>query len=252
MARYLTSKRRHGSKGCSVVHCLGSFILWRFILIQNPISFFGTSSLSGCCGVRSLFVFFLKRLACLNPGCSFLFSFRYWRTAFARRFCRQAVRTSFMEDRRCFSKAQTLTTCLLLVLLLAAGTQIPSHTAVSKIELNESWSANNNTEFDFSEVARSGSNHVRYGMSFSWWTNYRNEQPFKNEDLSKLELGSDFWNRLDRDIALARKYNLWVILNLFTTPANCYEGYSATCSLWNNAWEKSQLKASSDPSHTCW
>jgi hypothetical protein len=81
-------------------------------------------------------------------------------------------------------------------------------------------------DFDYSELARAGGNHARFGLSFNWWQQYK----------------TVFYQKLDQNIALAKKYNLWLILNMFTTPGDCYEGYSNSCGFWSSTTEQDQLQ----------
>jgi hypothetical protein len=81
-------------------------------------------------------------------------------------------------------------------------------------------------ESDYAEVAKQGGNHVRLGISYSWYA--------KNKTL--------FFQKMDEQVSFARKHNIWLTFNMFTTPGNCYEGYSNICGFWNNPPEHTQLK----------
>lgn len=85
----------------------------------------------------------------------------------------------------------------------------------------------NNTEEDYRVAKSLGMNHIRYGLSFSWYKNNRTE----------------FFQKLDQHIGYAQANGLWFILNMFTTPGNCYEGYSNICGFWDSASEQAELKA---------
>lgn len=85
----------------------------------------------------------------------------------------------------------------------------------------------NNTEEDYRIAKSLGMNHIRYGLSFSWYKNNRTE----------------FFQKLDQHIAYAQANGLWFVLNMFTTPGNCYEGYSNICGIWDSATEQAELKA---------
>jgi hypothetical protein len=64
-----------------------------------------------------------------------------------------------------------------------------------------------------------GGNHVRWGMSFNWYKEDRN----------------NFFQVLDQHIGWARKHNLWLVLLLFTFPDDCYEGYTYECPYWHDS-----------------
>lgn len=83
------------------------------------------------------------------------------------------------------------------------------------------------TEADYQKLAELGGNHVRFGMSFSWWR----------------ENKTRFYEVMNQHIAWAKKHRLWLVLNLFTTPGDCYEGYSEHCGLWTSSAEQQQLQA---------
>ncbi|MBP9699738.1 cellulase family glycosylhydrolase [Candidatus Woesebacteria bacterium] len=85
----------------------------------------------------------------------------------------------------------------------------------------------NNTEEDYRVAKSLGINHIRYGLSFNWYKNNRTE----------------FFQKLDQHIGYAQANGLWFILNMFTTPGNCYEGYSNICGFWDSASEQAELKA---------
>lgn len=82
------------------------------------------------------------------------------------------------------------------------------------------------TEADYAQLKADGGNHARLGLSFNWYQN----SP------------TAFFAMLDQHIAWAREHNVWLILNMFTTPGNCYEGYSTSCGIWNSASEQQELK----------
>jgi len=82
-------------------------------------------------------------------------------------------------------------------------------------------------ESDYQKIRQQGANHVRFGLSFNWYT-----------DNSE----SEFFSILDQHVAWAKQNGLWVVFNMFTTPGNCYEGYSETCSVfWNNSDKQNEL-----------
>ncbi len=85
----------------------------------------------------------------------------------------------------------------------------------------------NNTEEDYRVAKSLGMNHIRYGLSFNWYKNNRTE----------------FFQKLDQHIGYAQANGLWFVLNMFTTPGNCYEGYSNICGFWDSASEQAELKA---------
>lgn len=82
------------------------------------------------------------------------------------------------------------------------------------------------TEADYTQLKADGGNHVRFGLSFNW---YQNDP-------------TAFFQMVDQHIAWAREHNLWLVLNMFTTPGNCYEGYSTSCGIWNSPSEQQELK----------
>jgi LPXTG-motif cell wall-anchored protein len=82
------------------------------------------------------------------------------------------------------------------------------------------------TEIDYQRVSAAGANHIRFGMSFNW---YQDNQ-------------SQFFQVLDQHIAWAKSHDLWIILNLFTTPGDCYEGYSEVCDIWVDTNEQTELQ----------
>jgi hypothetical protein len=77
----------------------------------------------------------------------------------------------------------------------------------------------NFSEADYERLSAMGGNHVRWGMSFNWYKDNRN----------------NFFQVLDQHIAWARKNNLWLVLLLFTFPDDCYEGYTYQCPYWHDA-----------------
>jgi hypothetical protein len=93
------------------------------------------------------------------------------------------------------------------------------------------WSSNSNindiymTEADYQKMAALGGNHFRFGLSFSWWRDTRTQ----------------FYQMLDQQVAWAKQYHVWLVPVLFTTPADCYEGYTQYCTIWSSSTEQQQL-----------
>jgi hypothetical protein len=85
----------------------------------------------------------------------------------------------------------------------------------------------NHIEQDYQKLAELGGNTARFGLSFNWY----------RENKTK------FYQVMDQHVAWAHKYGIWIIFNMFTTPGDCYEGYSEYCNIWTNTTEKNQLKA---------
>lgn len=83
------------------------------------------------------------------------------------------------------------------------------------------------TNADYALVASHGANHVRLGLSFSW---YQNQQ-------------ADFWTRMDQQVGYARANGIFLVFNMFTTPGNCYEGYGNHCPFWGQVGEQNALRA---------
>lgn len=83
------------------------------------------------------------------------------------------------------------------------------------------------TEADYAELHKQGGNHVRLGLSFSWYD--------KDKNL--------FFLKMDEQVAWAKKHHIWLVFNMFTTPGNCYEGYGNTCGFWASSTEKARLQA---------
>lgn len=83
------------------------------------------------------------------------------------------------------------------------------------------------TEAHYAELARQGGNHVRLGLSYSWYAGQR----------------AAFFAKMDEQVSFARRHGIFLVFNLFTTPGNCYEGYSDSCGIWGNAGEQNQLIA---------
>lgn len=81
-------------------------------------------------------------------------------------------------------------------------------------------------ESDYTKLQTMGANTVRFGMGFSW---YR-------------ETKTQFFQVIDQQVAWARKHRIWLILNMFTTPSDCYEGYNYGCQFWASTSEKEALK----------
>jgi hypothetical protein len=82
------------------------------------------------------------------------------------------------------------------------------------------------TNADYARVAQEGANHVRLGLSFSW---YQNQQ-------------TAFFAKMDEQVSYARANGIFLVFNMFTTPGNCYEGYGTTCGFWTNAGEQNALR----------
>lgn len=82
------------------------------------------------------------------------------------------------------------------------------------------------TQAHYAELANQGGNHVRFGLSFSWYQQNKTQ----------------FYAKLDQHVAWAKQYGLFMVFNMFTTPGNCYEGYSNHCGFWNSSSEKTALK----------
>lgn len=81
-------------------------------------------------------------------------------------------------------------------------------------------------EDDYRRMSELGVNHVRFGMSFSWYRNDRDKM----------------FRVLDAHVAMARRHRLWIVWNLFTLPGDCYEGYSRSCPFWSNADEQAGFR----------
>jgi len=84
----------------------------------------------------------------------------------------------------------------------------------------------NISEADYVRLAQMGANHVRFGLGFSWYAADR----------------ARFFQVVDRHVAWAGAHHLWFIPVMFTTPADCYEGYGVTCSLWTDAAQQRALQ----------
>lgn len=83
------------------------------------------------------------------------------------------------------------------------------------------------SEADYQKLGEDGGNHFRFGMAYRWY-----------QDNPSL-----MFQVLDQHIAWARKHNIWIILNVFTLPGDCYEGYTVqSCPFWTNSTYKQQLK----------
>ena len=83
------------------------------------------------------------------------------------------------------------------------------------------------TNADYALVASHGANHVRLGLSFSW---YQNQQ-------------TAFFQKMDQQVQFARNNGIFLVFNMFTTPGNCYEGYGNICGFWGNTGEQNALRA---------
>lgn len=83
------------------------------------------------------------------------------------------------------------------------------------------------SDADYAEMARQGGNHVRLGLSFSWYKANK----------------AAFFAAMDRQVGFAKKYGIFLVFNMFTTPGDCYEGYSNHCGFWGSASEQQQLQA---------
>lgn len=83
------------------------------------------------------------------------------------------------------------------------------------------------TEADYSALSAQGANHARFGLSFGWYRAGRDA----------------LFAQLDQQVAWARKHNLWLIFTLYTTPGDCYEGYSTSCGIWDDPAEQQELQA---------
>jgi hypothetical protein len=81
-------------------------------------------------------------------------------------------------------------------------------------------------EADYAELARQGANHARFGLSFNW---YQQDQ-------------ARFFLALDQHIAWAKHHGIFLVFNMFTTPGNCYEGYSHHCGFWGSHAEQQELQ----------
>jgi hypothetical protein len=76
----------------------------------------------------------------------------------------------------------------------------------------------NYSEADYEKLSQLGGNHVRWGISFNWYKDNRD----------------NFFEVLDQHIVWARKYNVWLVPLLFTFPDDCYEGYTYQCPYWSD------------------
>lgn len=83
----------------------------------------------------------------------------------------------------------------------------------------------NVSEADYAQLESMGANHVRFAMSFGWYAADRNT----------------FFQVLDQHVAWAKAHHLWLIPSMFTTPADCWQGYNHYCSLWTNPGEQTAL-----------
>jgi len=68
------------------------------------------------------------------------------------------------------------------------------------------WKGNVNNiiiiEADYQKLAQMGGNHFRFGLTFGMWRDTKTQ----------------FFQMLDRQISYARAHNVWILLNLFSTP----------------------------------
>lgn len=86
----------------------------------------------------------------------------------------------------------------------------------------------NVNEADYKLMSSYGGNHVRLGLSYTWWE----QNPTK------------FFQVLDQHVKWAKENNIWLALLTFTNPDGnngCYEGYGNHCSLWTNTTYQAQL-----------
>lgn len=88
---------------------------------------------------------------------------------------------------------------------------------IADIEFNQS---------DYQEARLKGINHVRFGMSWSWWTN----------DTTTNK--TNFFAVLDQHVAWAKASGIWITPLMFTLPGDCYEGYSEDCSAFYESTTK--------------
>ena len=80
-------------------------------------------------------------------------------------------------------------------------------------------------EEDYVLLSELGANTVRLGLDFVWYNQDRDQ----------------FYSIIDQHVTWAGENNLWVVFNLFSTPGNCYEGYSEHCGIWESEEEQQQL-----------
>ncbi len=73
-------------------------------------------------------------------------------------------------------------------------------------------------EEDYQLMSELGANHVRFGLSYSWYADDREQ----------------FFDVLDQHVEWARENNIWLIWHMYTMPGNCYEGYAQHCPLWES------------------
>ena len=78
---------------------------------------------------------------------------------------------------------------------------------------------------DYNRVAGWGINLVRFGLSFTWYQTDRNA----------------FFKSIDGQVAAAHAAGVYLIPVMFTTPADCYEGYGHTCGIWSSGAEQQRL-----------
>src|SRR5579872_466386 len=83
----------------------------------------------------------------------------------------------------------------------------------------------NVAEADYAQLSALGANHVRFGMSYLWYQTNRTQ----------------FFQVLDQHIAWAKLHHIWLILLMFATPSDCYEGWVKTCGIWTNPTEQTTL-----------
>lgn len=84
----------------------------------------------------------------------------------------------------------------------------------------------NITEEDYRQLDSFGANHVRFGLSYSWYKADRTR----------------FFEVIDQHVQWAKAHRLWLIPLLFTTPNDCYEGYGNSCGIWKDTAEAGALQ----------
>lgn len=113
--------------------------------------------------------------------------------------------------------------------LYAKDTENPANTIANGTPANF-----NVTEADYATIAANGANHVRWGFSYAHWRDHK----------------AALYAAIDQQVSWARKYGVFLVLNLFTLPNgtsagayDCYEGYSGSCPFWGNATYKNAAQA---------
>lgn len=86
-------------------------------------------------------------------------------------------------------------------------------------------------EIDFARVAGMGMNVIRSMLTYKFFE--RDDEPYRYRQ--------EGWQWLDREIALARKYGLYLILDMQIPQASARESGAAT--LWNDSERRARLKA---------